>query len=126
MNLSNSVLEDIREGVGLLRESTDFDTDLKMHINAALTVLLQNGIILPKLISDETTKWSDLQDPLKLSANENFPMVPLYVAMSVKLIFDPPPPSTVETYNNQINQMLWRLKISYEDFSKGGETIEQE
>ncbi len=114
MKLENSVLEDVREAVGLSREVTDFDTDLLIHINSALSELLQNGVVVPTVIKDVNTTWADLQ--IASVSQDYFMMVPLFVTLSTKIIFDPPPPSTVEHYAKTIDKLLWRLKLAYEDW----------
>lgn len=115
MELTKSILEDIRVGVGLSKDTTDFDTELIMHINGAIGKLKQNGIGRFIVVTDVSKTWGDLQDPLKIEANEYFSTVPLFVMLSTKLLFDPPPPSTVQHYSNNIDQLLWRLKIAYEE-----------
>lgn len=117
MELNNSILQDIRAGVGLSKDSIDFDDDLIMHINSAIGELRQNGVTVPTVVKDETTTWGELQDPLRLDVNEYFQMVPMFITLSTKIIFDPPPPSTVEFYSSSISKLLWRLKIAYEDFT---------
>jgi hypothetical protein len=42
-------------------------------------------------------------------------MIPVFVALSTKIVFDPPPPSAVPVYQDNLNQSLWRLKIAYEE-----------
>lgn len=115
MDETKSILRDVRAGVGLGEDTVDFDIDLIMHINAALAVLNQNGIGLLTTIKDESTTWGDLKDPIQAKGNLHFQTVPLFVTMSTKLIFDPPPPSAVEFYRSHIDQMLWRLKAAYEE-----------
>lgn len=117
MNETNSILKDVRVAVGLTEDTVDFDTDLTMHINAALATLNQNGVGLPVVVVNDATTWGDLKDPLQLKGNESFHMVPLFVSLSTRIIFDPPPPSAVEHFSNTINQMLWRLKVAYEDMT---------
>jgi hypothetical protein len=117
LKLTNSILEDIRVAVGLTKDTVDFDTDLLIHINSAIAELRQNGVGIPTTVTDVTKTWGDLQDPLRSDVNEYFQMVPLFITLSTKLIFDPPPPSTVEYYSNSISKILWRLKIAYEDYT---------
>jgi hypothetical protein len=117
LELTNSILEDVRVAVGLSKDTVDFDTELLMHINSAIGELRQNGVTLSTTVTDASKTWADLQNPLRSDANEYFHMVPLFVSMSTKLIFDPPPPSTVEYYSSNISKILWRLKVAYEDYT---------
>lgn len=117
MELTNSILEDVRVAVGLSKDTVDFDTDLLMHINSAIGELRQNGVGVPITVTDATKTWGDLQDPTRLDENEFFQMVPLFITLSTKIIFDPPPPSTVEYYSANISKILWRLKVAYEEYT---------
>lgn len=115
MNLTDSVLLKIRGAVGLSETTSDFDTELLMHINASIGTLNQNGIGKEIVVTDETTTWSDLQDPTQADRSEYFKMVPLFISLSTKILFDPPPPSNVQFYQSRIEELLWRLKIAYEE-----------
>jgi len=114
LDVTKSILEDIRIAVGLSKETVDFDTELLMHINGAIGKLHQNGIGKFIVVNDTSETWGDLEDPLQVEGNVYFPMVPLFIVLSTKIIFDPPPPSTVEFYYKNANETLWRLKIAYE------------
>lgn len=114
MDFSNSILKDIRDSLDLDPDGTEFQTDILMNINAALSTLNQAGVGLPIIVSDETLTWQDFMDVNAEHGNNSFPIVPLYVKLYSKMIFDPPPPSAVETFNTRISEMLWRLKIAYE------------
>lgn len=124
MDLTKSILQDIRASVGLTEDTADFDTDLLMHINTAISELNQNGVGLPVVVTNTTTTWGDLQDPLQTKGNEAFAMVPLFMMLNTKLIFDPPPPSTVEVYSRRTSEILWRLKVAFEDFTTTTTTTE--
>lgn len=117
MNEANSILKEVRSALGLGDDVSDFDTELIIHINSALITLAQNGCVLPLTISDESMTWADIKDPTQVVGNFNFGLVPSYVTLSTKLIFDPPPPSAVEHFSKAIDQLLWRLKVSYEVFT---------
>ena len=114
MNLEDSILRTVRDAIGIGADSSEFDTELVMHINAALGTLNQNGVGLPVVVEDETLTWAQFKDPIQVEGNVYYHMVPLFVKLSTKLIFDPPPPSAVEMYRAQVDQMLWRLKVAYE------------
>lgn len=126
MKLQNSILKDVRESLSLSAEDTSFDAELKMHINACISKLNQNGVGNIITVTDELSTWEDLMDATKVEGNKYFQLVPLYIMLSTKVIFDPPPPSTVEYYTNNVNEILWRLKNAYEEpyVSRGGELIE--
>lgn len=114
MDVSKSILIDIREAVGLNAENAEFDSDLLMHINASISKLNQNGIGNALVVGDVKPVWGDLLDPSQEEGNVHAQMIPLYIALATKLIFDPPPPSTVEHYSRNTDELLWRLKVAYE------------
>jgi hypothetical protein len=114
MVLSDNILTDIREAIGLSSEPSPFDKEILMHINSAIGKLNQNGVGNVIMVTQSTT-WQDLQDPVQVNGNEYFHMIPLFITLSTKMIFDPPPPSTVEYYASNVDQILWRLKIAYEE-----------
>lgn len=113
MYLTASILEDIRESVGLDRTCNDFDTELIMNINALIGELNQNGVGKPLVIQNDTSTWNDLQDVTQ-TGNYYFPLVPLFIKLKTKMLFDPPPPSAVQYHSNTADQLLWRLKTAYE------------
>lgn len=113
MDLAKNVLADVREAIGLSTDPSTFDNEILMHINSGAGKLNQNGITLPIVVDVDTT-WGDLQDPTKTEGNKVFHMVPLFMMLNTKILFDPPPPSAVEHYSRQIEELLWRLKIAYE------------
>lgn len=115
MDVNKSILQDIRMAVGLDATTFDFDTELLMHINSSIGKLNQNGIGNFLVLDNETQTWEELQNPLQVEGNKYFQMVPLFIALNTKLLFDPPPPSSVPQYVNNIEQSLWRLKIAYEE-----------
>lgn len=114
MKLENSILKEVRASVGLDEESTDFDTELLMHINSAIGKLNQNGVGMITVVEDETKTWRDLQDPTQVEGNMYFQMIPWFIMVSTKVIFDPPPPSMVDHYSKSIDETLWRLKTAFE------------
>lgn len=114
MDMSKSILVDTRQALGLTADNIEFDSEILMHINSAIVKLNQNGVGLNLNVIDETATWSDLQDPSQTEGNKNFNLAPLFIALSVKLIFDPPPPSSVEYHTRLTDELLWRMKVTYE------------
>lgn len=115
MILTNSILTDIRESLGLSADDNSFDKDIIPHINASIGKLNQNGIGRVVIVNNETTTWDDLQDPNQNESNQYFPMTHLFIALNTKVLFDPPPPSSVEHHVRTIDELLWRLKVFYEN-----------
>lgn len=111
---NSSILKDIRQAVGLTMDNKEFDNDLIPHINSSISELNQNGVGRFLVVNSEDQTWSDLIDPEQTEGNNFFPMVPLYIGLNTKLLFDPPPPSNVEYHSSSANKLLWRLKIAYE------------
>jgi hypothetical protein len=114
MNLDNSILIDIRESVGLAPTNSDFDKEIIPHINAAIGKLNQNGIGMYLVVTGDEQKWSDLKDPNQVEGNKYFSSIPLFIMVSTKILFDPPPPSSVSYHATNVSESLWRLKIAYE------------
>lgn len=112
---SNSILKDVRSALGLGEDTSDFDMEIIMHINGALGTLNQNGVGLPVYVSDDSLTWEGFKDPEQVKGNEFFPLVQSFTMLHVKLLFDPPPPSAVEHFKITVDQLLWRLKVAYED-----------
>lgn len=113
MNTSEIILEHIRESVGLTKDNTEFDTELLNHINMSVVKINQNGVKLNKEMVDSETTWGELLDPLP-EGYEYIGVLPTFIALNVKLLFDPPPPSSVDFHVRTMDETLWRLKIAYE------------
>lgn len=114
MDLNNSILKDIRESVGLSADDDNFDKELLPHINSAIGKLNQNGVGTFIVINDESKTWGELRDLTQTWGNIYFQLVPLFITLSTKILFDPPPPSSVEYHSKSADELLWRLKIAYE------------
>lgn len=113
MELTDSILVHIRDSVGLTEENTEFDTELLNHINMSIGKLNQNGVGEPIVVKDDKTTWGDLLNP-DTRGSEYIGMIPTFISLNVKLLFDPPPPSSVEFHTRSVDELLWRLKIAYE------------
>ncbi len=124
MNITNSVLSDVRGFLNVGRTNTAFDCEIIPHVMASLGKLSQNGVGVPTVISDTSTSWVDVIKPEMVDNPEIVAMVPLYVMMSTKLMFDPPPPSAIEYHKNNMDELLWRLRLVYDtkEVDNNGET----
>lgn len=111
--MDESILKTIRSSILGDEESEEFDDDLLLHINSSILTLRQNGITNNIMVKGVDETWEDLKD--KNKNNEYFNQVPQFISLNTRILFDPPPPSNVEFYNNRIDELLWRLKVAYEE-----------
>lgn len=108
----DSILTSIKKLLGIPEEYTHFDIDLIMHINTVLGILTQLGIGPSGgfSISDSTATWEDFIPSFPVTE-----MVKSYIAMKVRLLFDPPQSSAVsDAITRQISELEWRLMITAE------------
>lgn len=107
-----SILTSIKSMLGISEDDTSFDAQIIMHINSVFTVLNQLGLGPSEgfVIEDETAQWIEfIPDLVRVSALKS------YMAMKVKLIFDPPTNSAVlESMNRTIDEFEFRLNIAAE------------
>ena len=109
-----TIIQHVRETLGLNGESTDFEAEVKMLITASISILIQSGIGRPDFELSDTSTWDDFKDPT-VDNNEQWSLVPTYVYLKTKLAFDPPPQlSTVEFYKEYTSEVLWRLRAAYD------------
>lgn len=113
MKLDTPIIKTIRGALGLGEDDSSFDSDLYMHINSAIGILNQNGIGNTIMVSSEEKTWNDLINQEQSIGNEFFGMIPTYIMLKTKMLFDPPPPSTIEYYKNSVDELLWRLRVAY-------------
>lgn len=105
----NSILTSIKKMLGIVEECEDFDTDIIIHINTALSSLTQIGVGPSDgfLITDKSSEWSNF-----INDNKKLEMIKTYIFLKVKNVFDPPASSTVkEIYNQNISELEWRISV---------------
>lgn len=114
----DSILTSVKKIIGISEEDESFDLDLIIHINSVLMILNQLGVGPSKgfSISDKHSLWSDfMPEDLSIEA------VKTYVALKVRLIFDPPTSGAVaEAIKNTISELEWRILCNVEN--KANET----
>jgi len=110
--MNTSILATIKKMLGLDPSYTAFDTDITIHINSALMVLMQLGIGPSSgfYIQGDTTTWEDF-----LGGYEDLEGAKTYVYLKTRITFDPPQSSFVLTaYQKEIEQLEWRLNVQAE------------
>lgn len=107
--MDDSILDSIKKILGMPPAYDAFDTDLVIHINSVFGILAQLGVG-PEggfSISDNTTLWKAY-----LGDSKDLEMVKSYIALKVRLIFDPPTIGAVmDAMKEQIREYEWRLNV---------------
>lgn len=110
--MTDSILQTIKQMLGLDPDCDDFNTDVIVFINDALFTLGQLGIGSKDFYSidgDEQT-WSEFLEDVK-----NYEAVKKYVYLKTRLGFDPPSSSfVIQSIEKQIAETEWRLMIEAE------------
>lgn len=104
--MDNSILNTAKKLItGLPPEDTTFDDDIIIHTNSALNILSQLGAGSPNFeIEDASTTWDEFTTKPYLNLCKS------YVALKVKLLFDPPTSGPmVDAVNNQLKELETRI-----------------
>lgn len=112
MGLNESILNSIKKMLGPTEEYTHFDPDIIIHINSVFMILNQIGVGPDKAysISDDKATWSDF-----MPEEELLHSVKSYIYLKVKMLFDPPSSSSImQSMNEQIKELEWRLNVAAE------------
>jgi hypothetical protein len=107
--LDDSILDSIKKILGMPPDYDAFDTDLVIHINSVFGILAQLGVGPAGgfSISDNTTLWKSY-----LGDSKDLEMVKSYIALKVRLVFDPPTIGAVmDAMKEQIREYEWRLNV---------------
>lgn len=104
----NSILNTVKKLIGLPVDCTDFDEDLIVDINTALSILHQiNSELNPTPIHGEEETWDSLiiSDPYEL--------VKSYIHLKTQMLFDPPTSSQVSKAKEQaISELEFRIEMA--------------
>ena len=112
----DSILTSVKKMLGIAKDCIDFDADIIMHINTVFMILNQLGVGPSTYftIEDDIPTWNDF-----IPDGQNLEMVKSYMYMQVRLLFDPSASSTVmQSMNQAISEMEWRLNVSVDPGTK--------
>lgn len=110
-----SILTSIKKLIGMTADYNHFDTDVIMHINDAFMTLNQIGVGPERgfMITGDSENWEDfLGDTIQLEG------VKTYIYYRVRLGFDPPAGSLLESMNRRANELEWRLQAQNDYINK--------
>lgn len=108
--MTDSILDTIKQMLGIPSTDTAFDTDIIVQINSVFMTLNQLGVGPDTVysIDNSTALWADfLGDNLSMYSS-----IKAYMYQKVRLAFDPPSASFVlDAIRNQIQELEWRLSV---------------
>lgn len=106
-----SILTSVKKLLGIQEDYDYFDTDILMNINMVMTVLKQIGVNTNVNSITEETTWEELS-----SSTEIVNLLRVYVALRVRLVFDPPTNSSLlDAMQKKVDELEWRLNVLGED-----------
>ena len=108
--VTNSILDSIKQMLGIDATDTNFDRELVIYINGALMIINQLGVGPSGYnIQDKTNTWDEF-----LLDRTDLELVKSAVYLRVRLIFDPPQNSfLVNAIKEQIAEYDWRIELNH-------------
>lgn len=109
--MNESILNTVKKLIGLDTEYTQFDADIIIHINSALSVLRQIGVGPEEgfKIQSAAETWDQFMTDTSL-----YEEVKDYIFLRVKLLFDDLPTNTMTAIKEQLAEFEWRLATTAE------------
>ena len=107
--MANSIFNSVKKVVGLLGDDGSFDEDILLHINSVVSTLRQLGLSIPAdfYVEDDVQTWRDL-----LGEFRDLDLVKSYMAMKVRLMFDPPVSSFgLKSMEEMTKEYEWRINV---------------
>lgn len=109
----DSILTSIKQLVGIEADDTSFDFDMITHINSALATLTDLGVGPDTgfVILNDQPEWDNFLG----ASNIRQGSVIQYVALRVKLAFDPPDNQpAIAALQDQLKEQEWRINVRRE------------
>lgn len=108
-----SILDSIKQMLGVRAEDDAFDKELIIHINGALMILNQLGVgpVEGYAITSKDNVWTEF-----IGARTDLELIKTAIFLRVSLSFDPPQNSfLVNSMEKQIEEFDWRINHAYEN-----------
>ena len=107
--MTDSIFSSVKKVVGLLGDDGSFDEDILLHINSVVSTLRQLGLSIPAdfYVRDDVQTWQNL-----LGEFRDLDLVKSYMAMKVRLMFDPPSSSFgLKSMEEMAKEYEWRINV---------------
>lgn len=112
--MEDSILESIKNSLGINKEINVFDQDIIMHINSVFSTLNQLGVessVNTYRISGSDETWTDYFGDNDVLVD----MLKECTYLKVRIVFDPPTSSFVlDSIKAQAQELEWRINIQAE------------
>lgn len=111
-----SILTTIKKLLGIAADYTQFDSDIIIHINTTILTLEQLGVKTDRYssITSAEETWRDVFGDMT-----GIEAVKTYLALKVRLLFDPPTNSPLlDALNRQISELEWRINVQVESMKE--------
>lgn len=113
--MTDSILNSTKKLLGIEEDYDAFDIDILMHINSTFSTINQLGVGPEEAfaITGASETWSDF-----LVGTTGINSIKTYMALSVRLLFDPPATSfAIAAMEKQVSEFGWRLSVSCERYA---------
>ena len=105
--LTSGIFATVKKMLGPSVDDSEFDMDIRIHINSVLGILNQLGVGPPDgfVVIDGTETWEDF-----LGSDKRFEMVKTFMYLKTKIVFDPPTSSILmQALEKQAAEYEWRI-----------------
>lgn len=106
------ILESVKKNLGIPREHEEFDMDIVLHINSTFAKLYQMGVG-PRNEVFQITGYDEVWDDFTTYKDLN--MVQSFMYIEVRLMFDPPTASLLQSLTERQKEYEWRLTVAGSD-----------
>lgn len=109
-----TILQSIKKQIGIVPEYDAFDDQLLLYLNSAFATLHQLGVGPEEgFLVEYDTDWDEYISTQRLD------FIKSYVAMKVRVMFDPPSSSfALDALNKQIAEYEWRINSEVECYGQ--------
>jgi hypothetical protein len=119
---TEGILSSMKLMLGMEPDYNAFDTDIVIHINTILAKLSQVAVgpsnHFKLNVSDPyAAKWSDFLD----EDDDVLDMAKSYMYLSLRILFDPPQGSVLDSYKQEAEELLWRLNVQADKWPRNHE-----
>lgn len=107
----DSILGSVKKKLGIVQDYTHFDEEVIMDINTSFEILNQLGVGTkePFMITGYSETWSDFIQTGKIET------VKTYMALKVRLLFDPPQSSyMIHEIEDRLAELEFRMNVDAE------------